>query len=440
MPTFTGMKGFIIILLGQVVSVTGSGLTRFGLGVWILDQTGSATQYSLFLFMFMMPASIVALVAGPLVDRWDRRRILIASDTVAALSTAGLLILFFTDHLQIWHIFVMAAVNSNASAFQVPAFQASVPMLVPRERLGQAAGMSQLVQALDSVVSPALAGILILSIGLGGIMVVDLSTFSIGILMLFLVAIPRPRATAEVTEARSSLWQEFLFGLRYIRERPGFIYLMTYVTLIAFFLGFAMALFTPMILSFADAQLLGFVSSLFGIGTLTGGVALTVWGGPRRRITGILVSGLLFGLGLTMTGINQSPLFISGGLFLAGGSSTMLIGLNRAIYQAKTAPDVLGRIFSVRILLSLSAMATAVLIAGPLATTVFEPLLTTDGLGVDSLGRILGSGPGRGMGLMFIVTGLLMIMVTLIFMAIPAFRNMEESLPDQVDSNTDTNR
>ena len=118
----------------------------------------------------------------------------------------------------------------------------------------------------------------------------------------------------------------------------------------------------------------------------------------------------------------------------------MLIGLNRAIYQAKTAPDVLGRIFSVRILLSLSAMATAVLIAGPLATTVFEPLLTTDGLGVDSLGRILGSGPGRGMGLMFIVTGLLMIMVTLIFMAIPAFRNMEESLPDQVDSNTDTNR
>lgn len=424
------MKGFIIILLGQIVSVVGSGMTRFALGVWILEETGSPTQYGLFVFMFMFAGILVSLVSGPLIDRWNRRRILIGSDTIAWMSTLVLILLFFFGDLKFWHIFLMVAVNSAASTFQTPTFQACIPLLVPKKRLAQAAGMGQLVRGLDFIIAPAIAGVLIFPIGLGGIMLIDSVTFLIGISMVLLVFIPQPQETSDTVAARGTFWQEFTFGLRYIGGRAGFVYLIVYGTLIYLFMGVALALFNPLVLSFTDATILGFVFSSLGFGYLAGGGLLSFWGGSQRRMLSVLGSGFVLGISFLLVGMRPNALQVGIGMFFLGASFMFLGGLSRVIFQVKADPNVLGRIFSVRILLGSLATAAMVLGAPLLATNIFEPLLAVDGAWANSIGALIGVGDGRGLGFTFIITGILILLCTLIFLIIPSARLLEDSLPD----------
>lgn len=429
-PAATGMRTFFALALSYLIAYLGSGMTRFALGVWVFAQTGDAAAYTVLLFLAVLPVGLGSLVAGPLVDRWNRRRVLIGAYSVASLSILSVAALFFAGRLELWQIYLALFVNGIASAFVLPAFDASVPLLVPKAQLARAAGISQLVPALDTILSPSLAAFLFGLIGLGGIFAIEFVAIVVSIGILLALRIPQPSG-GEGQEARGSLWREFRFGVRYIAERPAFLFLLAFVTVLMFLVpGIGYALATPMLLSFTTPQVLGFTLSGFGFGSLLAGVVMSAWGGPRRRTSGMLAGALLAGLALVGVGAREAPLLSGVSFFVLGFAFITMVILNRVIWQSKAAPEVLGRIFALRVALGVGAQALGILIAGPLATQVFEPLLAEGGALAGTVGALIGVGPGRGMGLMYVLTGLLVVALAVVAYLTPAIRQLEDRVPD----------
>ena len=431
MTIFSGARAFYAITFGQLVSLVGSGMTRFGLGIWVLKETGDTTAYTALLFFAVLPVGLGSIFTGTLIDIWNRRVIMLIGNTVASLSTLVAALLFFSGALEIWHLFIVLTVNGLANAFVMPSMEASVPMLVEKENLGRATGLTQMSISMEIIISPALAGLLIASAGLGFIFIIDFVTFGASVLALALSAIPQPPRASQLTERRSLLG-EFLFGLRYVAERPPFVYLMVFVTITMFLLpGIGYALSTPLALSVADERAAGLILSSFGVGALISGVLLTAWGGPKRRMTGMLVGLALAGLASVAVGLRESVPLIAGGVFFIGVTFMFMFGLNRVIWQVKAAPEVLGRIFSLRVAFGIGAQSLGVLVAGPLAQHVFEPMMAEGGALAGSVGSIIGVGDGRGIALMYIIGGLALIALVAVSALVRKIRLMEDYLPDQ---------
>lgn len=429
MKLLTKSQAFYAIMLGQLVSTIGSSMTRFGLGIWVLQETGDKAVYSVLLFFAVLPLGLGSLFAGPLVDRWNRRMVLIVGNIAASFSTLIIAVLFFSGLLEFWHLYIALAVNGVANAFVFPALDASVPLLVDQEQLGRAAGLTQMIQAFETILGPALAGLVLGSFSLGTIFVVDFVTFGASIFALALSLIPQPEAPAEKEE--ETLWQSFAFGVTYIRERPAFLYLMGFVTLTMLLMpGFGYALVTPLVLSFASEQAAGFVLSGFGVGAMIGGILLTVWGGPSRRMDGILGAMVLASGAAVLVSLRENVWLTAVAMVLIGVSFVFMIGLNRVIWQVKAEPSVLGRVFSLRVFFGVGAQSLGVLLAGILAEHWFEPLFQEGGALAGSVGQLIGVGDGRGMAFMFIVAGILLLALTAVSFALPPIRLLEDQIPD----------
>jgi hypothetical protein len=438
------MRRFTLIWLGQLVSVIGSGLTSFALGVWIYSETGNVTPFALTALFATIPTVLVSPLAGALVDRWNRRLVLIVSDTGAALSTLVAALLLLTGQLEIWHIYLVVLVISLCGAFQEPAYTASITLLVPKKDLGRASGMVQSAQALSMLISPLLAGLLFSVIGAGGVMLVDFASFFFAIGALLLVAIPQPPAEPSHETEKPSLWRETTFGWHYIRARSGLFGMLIYFALINFLINISGILIPPLILSFSTAEVLGLVQSASGVAMLAGGILMSAWGGPRRRMRGIYAFAAISSLGLIVSGLEPSAFVVGAGFSILLFTVPIASGSSQAIWQSKVAPAVQGRVFATRSMISRSIMPLAFLLAGPLADRVFEPMMSAQGalasaslLGVN-VGEFVGFGPGRGIGLMFILSGLLLLTATTAAYLHPRVRNVEDELPDAVPSEEDS--
>ncbi|MCU1349770.1 MAG: transporter, major facilitator family, partial [Acidobacteria bacterium] len=180
MGRFTGRRAFFSVWFGQLISVIGSRLSTFALGIWVLQKTGSTTEYAFIFICMAVPALLLAPFAGALVDRWDRRRVMIAADLLSAGTVLVLAILLLLGHLDLWEIYLAAGAQALATAFQVPAYMASIPLLVPKEQLSRANGLVQTAFAAAQIVGPALAGVLVSTISLYGVLFVDFVTFVAG--------------------------------------------------------------------------------------------------------------------------------------------------------------------------------------------------------------------------------------------------------------------
>ena len=425
-----GMRTFFVIWLGQLISVLGSGLTSFALGVWIFSETGQATPFALAVLFGTLPRLLLAPVAGSLADRWSRRWILILADIGNAVVTTTVLVLILIDGLQIWNIYLVSAVGSICSAFQEPAYMSSVTMLVPKQQLTRASGMMNVAQSLSVVVSPLLAGFLFGAIGLQGIILIDFATFFFAIGALLVVRIPQPKHV-EIDGGRQNVLKDAAFGWRYLRQRPGLFSLLWYFAFVNFIINLSMVLLTPLVLSFADAEMLGVVQAVSGVGMLAGSVAMSAWGGPKRRIVGVLGFVALTGAGMAVAGLQPSVWVIAAGLFVLLFSAPFSSGCSQAIFQSKVEPGIQGRVFAVRSAISQALMPLAFLIAGPLADGVFNPLLQPGGeLAGTIVAALFGVGDGRGIGLMFSLSGLLAVLATVWIALNPRVRRIETELPD----------
>jgi DHA3 family macrolide efflux protein-like MFS transporter len=427
-----GMRTFLTIWLGQLISIVGSGLTSFALGVWIFDRTGQATPFALTVLFGNLPRILLAPIAGSVADRQNRRWVMILADTCSALLTLAVVLLLMSGQLAVWHIYLIALVGSAFAAFQEPAYTASIAMLVPKKHLARANGLVQMGQAIEMLVSPALAGALFVAIGLQGIIAIDFATYFFAIGALLLVRIPQPEAPPVETGAqKSQLLQDVRFGWRYLRARTGLLGLLFYFALVNFLLNGAMVLNGPLILSFGTASTLGLVQTVSGIGMLAGSVLMSAWGGPRRRISAVIGFIALGALGLLLMGLRSSGALIGAGMFILLSCVPLASGCSQAIFQTKVAPHVQGRVFAMRAMISRSMMPLAFLSAGPLADYVFEPWMREGGtLARTVLGNLIGVGAGRGIGLMFVMSGVGLLLASGLAFASPHIRRVEDELPD----------
>lgn len=430
-----GIGAFGLMWLGQLVSLVGSGLTRFALGVWVYERTGSAAQFTLITLFAFLPGLLAAPFAGALVDRWDRRWVMFWSDLGPAVGTLALALLVRASALEVWHIYAVVALGSIFNTFQWPAYIAATTLLVPKRQLGRANGMMQLGQAAGEVVAPVLAGLLIAVVGMAGVILIDLGTFFFAAATLLLVRIPRPPASGAGRAGpagKRSLLSEAGYGWTFIRERPGLLGLLLYFAMINLVFSMASVLVTPLVLSFASSRVLATVLSASSAGLLAGSVAMTVTGGPRPRIHGVLGFGLLFGVALVFVGLRPAPPIIAGALFVVMLGAAVINGSSQTIWQVKVPPDVQGRVFAVRRLIAQFTAPLGFLGAGLLADRVFEPWLAEGGPLAGSVGRVLGVGPGRGIGLIYVSLAVLPILASLWGYTRPRLRRIEDELPDAV--------
>lgn len=424
------MPRFILIWLGQVISLIGSGLTGFALGVWVYQTTGSVTQFSLIYLFTELPAILVAPLAGAIADRWDRRWVMILSDLGSGLATATIVLLLWLGQLEIWHIYLAMAFSSTCQGFQLPAYYAIPTLLVDKEDFGRANGMIQLGKAAGHLFSPILAGILVEIIQVKGVILIDFATFGFAVLTLLVVQLPSYQKSSESRQDKNSLWGEISYGWNYILARPGLLMMLMFFVVTNFTIGLAQVLITPMVLSFTNAQTLGRILSLAATGWLFGGILMSTWGGPKRRVYGVFAFELILGISIFFAGVRPSPILITAAAFMFFFSVPIITGSSNAIWQVKVAPEVQGRVFAMRGAIAWSSFPLAYIIAGPLADYIFQPLLLPGGLLVDSIGKLIGVGAGRGIGLLFILIGIFIVVATIIAYQYPRIRLVEDELPD----------
>jgi MFS family permease len=428
------MRTFLVIWIGQVISIVGSSLTSFGLGVWIYQQTGDAMPFALTILFGSLPSVFLLPVAGSLADRWNRRWLMILADTGNALATLAIVLLLYTGMLEVWHIYLLSAVGSALGTFQYPAYQASITMLVPKKHLARANGLMQSADALGGILAPLLAGFLFVSVGLGGIVLIDFVTYFFAVSALLLVRIPQPKVEPSADGQKSKVVSDVQFAWRYLRERPGLLGLLFYYAAVNFFLSTIFVLSGPLVLSQHDAQVYGAVEMALGIGGLAGGLIASTWGGPQKHLVRAVTGGIaLYMVGVIVAGLRIHPAFPAIGLAFNVFMVAIVQSISNAIWQLKVAPEAQGRVFSMRLMLATVITPLAYLAAGPLADQVFEPLMQEGGaLASTVAGTLLGTGPGRGIGLIYVLSGVLVILISAVAYLNPRVRRLEDEVPDAV--------
>ncbi len=426
-----GMRTFFIIWLGQLTSMIGSGLIGFALSVWIFDQTGQATPFALTALFSSLPRILLSPVAGALADRWSRKKIMLISDSLAGVITLVTAVLLLNGNMQIWMVYVISFFESVFAAFQAPAYSASVVMLVPKAQLTRANSMIQLGQALETILTPVLAGALFATIGMRGIIMIDVITYLIALMTLIFVAIPQPDKPKE-KEEKLAIGRDIVFGWRYLAERRGLLGMQLYFAGVNFFANICGVMIGPLVLSFGEATNLGVAQSVMGLGMLGGSLIMSMWGGPKKKkINAVIGFIFLAALGFLVAGLQPALGYVSAGVFILVFFIPFASGPSSAIFAAKIAPEVQGRVFATNGMIAQSMMPLAFILSGVLADNVFNPLLVEGGALADTfVGRLLGVGPGRGIGLMMICSGLLMLIISVIAYANPHIRNVETEIPD----------
>lgn len=434
MNRVNGLRDFLLIWSGQLISAIGSRLSIFALGIWILRTTGSTTEFAMTYLAMDVPVLLASPFAGALVDRWDRRRVMIACDSLCALTTFVLVALLASQRLAIWQVYAGVGLLSLCSAFHSPAFSASIPLLATEQQLPRVNGMVQTGDAVAVILGPLLAGALVSTISLHGVLTIDALSFLVAVGGLAVSRIPRPARALHA--AQTSLLKDAAVGWHYVYSRPGLMGLMLLGGFKGFVFSIAAVLIMPLLLSFADPAMVGLQYAIGGAGMLLGGLAMAAFGAPRRRVNAILGLTLVCGFFLAVHGLRPSRVLVTAAGFVMFLTLPMGAALNTSLWQRKVRVDLQGRCFAIQQVLSSAATPLGYALAGPLAERVFEPLLLSGGALSGSIGLAIGVGPGRGIALMFIVLGVLMMLAATLAHGVAAIRRVDD-LPDAVTAMAD---
>jgi DHA3 family macrolide efflux protein-like MFS transporter len=421
---------FGFLWLAQVVSRLGTQLTAFGIALTVLEQNDSVTQFSLTFFAAIAPEMTLALAAGVVVDRWNRRFALMLSHIGAGGCTLLLFLLHSQDNLDFSTLLLLIALSSAFNAFQYPAMSSATTLLVPKDSLAKASGLVQVGLGLSQMVAPLLGGFLLDSVGLSAILVIDVCTFTFAVAVLSILRFPAARVSASGLRANKSVRDDLFFGWRYIRERTPLLLLLFYLGGLNLFGGIIWTLLMPLIKSLGSASELGVIISLGGVGVILGGGLMLTWGGPARLILGILVSIGCQGLLLMSTVPFQSLWAL--GILVMGASLLfpIIMGCADGLWLRKVPPDIQGKVLSFRPIVAQTPLVLAVLISGPLADQVFEPWMREGGALTSYFGPMFGIGPGRGIAVLMWILGVCSAIWALVGFLIPPLRRADLLLDD----------
>jgi DHA3 family macrolide efflux protein-like MFS transporter len=323
----------------------------------------------------MLPQIILGPFAGALVDRWNRRLMMIVADGGIALATLALSALFLFGKVEIWHIYLVLLLRSLGGAFHWPAMQASTSLMVPKEMLSRVAGMQQTLMGLVNIIAPPTGAVLIGFLPTQGVLMIDVTTALLAILSLVFISIPQPvRQKAENGEHASSYWQDVREGFVYIAKWPGLMAILFMAVLINFLLTPAASLMPLLVTKYFGLGALefGLTDSLFGIGMIAGGILLSVWGGFKRRVLTSMLGVIGLGLGGMTIGFAPASMFwmVLAGMACMGFMNPITNGPLFAIIQTSVKPEMQGRVMSLIGSASSAMTPLSLAVAGPVSDLV----------------------------------------------------------------------
>ncbi len=367
------LRPFLILWTGQAASLFGSQLVQFALIWWLTQETGSATILALASLVGLLPQVVLGPFVGVLVDRWNRRRTMLAADGTVALATAVLALLFWLGQIAVWHVFMLLFIRSLAGAFHWPAIQASTSLMVPAEHLARIQGLNQMLNGALNIVSAPLGALLLAVLPIQGVLAIDLVTAAIGMFILFLTRVPQPvkQGNGENGRFHSEFKADMVAGLRHIWSWPALMLLMGMAMMINLVLSPAFSLLPILVTSHfgGEALQLGFMQSAFGLGLLLGGLLLGTWGGFRKRVFTSLLGLIGMGLATLFLGVVPANMFTLAAIafFLVGANNSLVNGPIFAVFQATIVPEMQGRVFTLIGSLSAGMAPIGLIIAGPVA-------------------------------------------------------------------------
>jgi MFS transporter, DHA3 family, macrolide efflux protein len=431
----SGMRGLFVIWLGQMVSGIASSITAVALPIWIFSITESGTAVGILEFFFFSSYLLAVPFAGILIDRSNRKLMMLVYDCSSLVALTILLILQTAGLLEVWHLYVAAVFQGIGSAFQSPSYAAAITTMVSKQQYIRANGLISLLYELPGIFGPLLAGVMYLAIGLNGILAINLLAFVISIGVLILVEIPEPPRTIEGELSHRKFLSEALYGIKYILQRPSLLGLQLIFFTGNLFSGIALsaAVLYPLILlrTGENTQILGAVQSAGALAAVLSGIFLTTWGGIRRPARAIILAWLLSSLfGMALLGVGQTLVIWLIAVVVDAIFDPIVNVSMDSFLQAKVPPDLQGRVFSASDFISQAMLPITPLLAGYFGDRMFEPAMGTGGSLASMFGWLVGTGPGSGFGLLIFLCGIGGTLIGLAGYLIPSIRNIDILLPD----------
>jgi amino acid adenylation domain-containing protein len=403
-PSVGGFRDFAIVAGGQFASMIGTQLSTFAMGVWVYQQTGRLFDFALLTMLALVPAILAAPIGGALVDRYDRRRVMLIADATAAAALGSLSLLLWLGWLELWQVLVAVTVGSVANAIQRPAYLAAVAQLVPKPYLPQANAVANSGTGVGILLGPVAGGLLVTLVGLHGVVALDMITSLIAVGTLLAVRFPN-----RLFRRRDETFGRALAGgWRFVIRRRPMLVMIAFFVPVNYLIAVVTVLVTPWVLSFGDAVTLGVVTAAGGVGAVAGTVAMVVWGGTRRLAVGMVGFTAGMGVGSIVAGLWPAPVAAAVGLFLYWAALTVLNAHWVSIIQIKVGQELQGRVLSVNQLLATTMMPVGFVTAPALADLV------------------------GGVATLLILSGAVLVAWSAAGLAYRPLRRMEDDLPDAV--------
>ncbi|MDO3410486.1 MFS transporter [Saccharibacillus sp. CPCC 101409] len=417
-------KKFLIVWFGQLISTIGIGLTAFSLGVYAFEKTQMATSVAMITLFTFLPNILLRPIGGVLADRFDRRTMMIIGDLGAASGLIFILAIMLSGDIQLWHIYVGVAISSVFSAMQAPAYKASATDLLTEDQFSKGSGLVQLAESSKLLISPAIAAVLLRFATIETVMVINISTYLVAILTV--LAIRKSLHVNRNTSEQAHWTRDIAEGWYTIKSNKGVLLLVSIISVITFYLGFLETLIGPMILSFSNSGTLGTFQSVSAIAMLISSLLIGIFTVTRKYSNMLVVGLIVSGIAFSMLGLSTNIYFIifSGLLFLG---ALPFVNTSADVLVRKNIPnDKQGRVWGIIGILSQIGFVIAYAIAGFLADHVFNPLLMPDGALASTVGRVIGTGQGRGIGLLFIIAGLFVVLMAFVTRSMKSIKQLED--------------
>lgn len=424
-PSTVSFRRFMLLWSGQLISAIGGGLTAFGLGVYVYKQTGMASATALVTLLAFLPCMLLAPFAGILADRFDRRLLMVLGDGLSAVGLVFILLCMRHQNAQLWQICLGVTVSSVFSSLLEPAYRATVTDLLTREQYAKASGLVQAAGSAKYLVSPLLAGFLLQASDIRLLLLIDICTLAVTVTTTLVVR--KGLDTAQIVAAPNTFAVMLKEGWEAVSHNKGVLILVVMSSLITFFIGFIQTLSAPLILSFADSATLGTSETICALGMLAASVLIGVFSIRSRYVK--LLAGSLFCTGVFMVlfGLRENIVLIcvSGFLFFA----TLPIANTCLDYliRSNVANERQGRAWGFIGLISQLGYVAAYALSGVLTDYVFGPMMVQDGMLADSVGRLMGTGSGRGAALLIVIAGLMLSVIAAILGAIKPVAALEHT-------------
>ena len=421
------MKNFYKLWLGELISNIGSGMTAFALSVYVYEKTGSVSYISLITLLSFMPSIILSPIGGLLADRYDRRLLMIIGDLFSGLGLVYILWNIQAGEKSIVPIFVGITFSSIFTSLLEPSYRATLTDILDEENYAKASGLIQAAGSAKYLISPVIAGMILSVADIRVILLLDILTFITTCLMIFLV---RKSMNSEMQNCKKDSFKGLLEGLFIIKENRGVYSLVIIMFFVCFFMGFIQILIRPMILALSSVKTAGMMESLCAAGLLIGSLWIGI-AGIKKNYSKILAVACFFcGIFMSMTGVNKNLAIIGISTFLFFSTLPFMNSCADVLVRVSVPNELQGRVWGLISLITQMGTVTAYIISGVMADYIFEPMFNKNGILVENIGMIIGTGKGRGIGFMLILSGIGMLIMAIVIWKNGEIREVSEKCVD----------